>query len=124
MLYASARKLFALNTNGKERWERAGDGTAWSAPAVGDDGILYTGYSDAKVYALDALTGQTKWEFATDDGLICFPALGANAALFFQCEGDSKVYALNRQTGRPLWTALQDPTPGPVRPALASGKKK
>ena len=122
MLYASARRLFALGTNGRERWERQGDGTAWAAPAVGDNGILYTGYSDSKVYALDALTGQTKWVFATNDGLICFPALGANAALFFQCEGDSKAYALNRQTGRPLWTATQDPTQGPPRPTLASGK--
>ena len=95
MLYASARNLFAVNTNGKERWERAGDGTAWSAPAVGSNGILYTGYSDSKVYALDAMTGQTKWEFATNDGLICFPALGTTSAVYFQCEGDSKVYALN-----------------------------
>jgi len=124
MLYASARKLFALSANGKERWERAGAGTAWSAPAVGDNGVLYTGYSDSKVYALDALTGRTKWEFATNDGLICFPALGANAALFFQCEGDSKVYALNRQTGRPLWTVAQDATPGAQTILVAAPAKK
>jgi len=124
MLYASARKLFALSANGKERWERAGAGTAWSAPAVGDNGVLYTGYSDSKVYALDALTGRTKWEFATNDGLICFPALGANAALFFQCEGDSKVYALNRQTGRTLWTAAQDATPGAQTIFVSTPAKK
>ena len=122
-LYASARKLFALRTNGKERWERAGNGTAWSAPAVGENGVLYTGYSDSKVYALDAATGGTKWAFATNDGLICFPALGTASAVYFQCEGDSKVYALNRQTGRALWTAAQDPTQGPVRPAAARVKK-
>ena len=124
MLYASARKLFALRTNGQERWERAGDGTAWSAPAVGDNGILYTGYSDSKVYALDASTGSVKWAFATNDGLISFPALGTASAVYFQCEGDSKVYALNRQTGRALWTAAQDPTQGPVRLGLAARVKK
>ena len=77
-MYASAQRLFALRaSNGKVRWGLAGGGSAWSAPAVGGNGTLYSGYNDSHVYALDAATGRTKWQFATDDGLICFPTVGS-----------------------------------------------
>ena len=117
-LYVSARKLYALRTNGQVRWERAGAGSAWSAPAIAPNGLLYAGYNNSTVYALDAATGAAKWQFATNDGLLCFPALGMDATVYFQCEGDSKVYALNRQTGQPRWSAALDPLPA-VKPTRA-----
>jgi len=120
ILYASAQKLFAIRaSNGKERWERSGGGSAWSAPVIGDNGMVYAGYNDSQVYALDATTGRTKWQFVTNDGLLCFPSLGLDGLVYFQCQGDSKVYAVNRGTGQPRWVAAQDPLPSSVKPVVA-----
>jgi len=120
ILYASAQKLFAIRaSNGKERWERSGGGSAWSAPVIGDNGMVYAGYNDSQVYALNAATGRTRWQFATNDGLLCFPTLGLDGTVYFQCQGDSKVYALNRSTGQPRWVVAQDPLPSSVKPVVA-----
>lgn len=120
ILYASAQKLFAIRaSNGKERWERSGGGSAWSAPVIGDNSVVYVGYNDLQMYALNAATGRTKWQFDTGDGLLCFPTLGPDGTVYFQCEGDSKIYALSRGTGRPRWIADQDPLPSSAQPVVA-----
>lgn len=120
VLYASADRLFAIRAStGKERWAVSGAGGAWSAPAVGENGVLYVGYNDANIYALDTASGRTKWQFATDDGLLCFPTLGSDGVVYFQAEGDSKIYALNRGTGLVRWVAAQDPLPSSVKPVIS-----
>ena len=120
ILYASAQKLFAVRiSNGKERWELSGGGSAWSMPVIGDNDVVYAGYNDSQVYALDAATGRTKWQFDTNDGLLCFPALGADGTVYFQCEGDGKVYALNQETGQARWIVDQPLLPSSVKPIVA-----
>ena len=124
LVYVSAQRLFALRaSNGKERWEKGGGGSEWSAPAVGGNGTLYAGYNDANLYALDAATGRDRWQFATDDGLLCFPTVGSEGTVFFQCEGDGKVYGLNWESGRARWVTAQDPLPSaqPAGSQPASG---
>ena len=85
--------------------------------------MLYVGYDDSHVYALNALTGHVQWQFATNDSLLCFPALGTDGTVYFQCGTSSRVYALNHLNGTPRWIAAQDALPPtPVATASVTGR--
>src|SRR5438046_6480112 len=48
-------------------WKVKFDGSGSSPVIV--DGVLYVGSADGAVYALDAMTGATKWRFQTGERL-------------------------------------------------------
>jgi polyvinyl alcohol dehydrogenase (cytochrome) len=96
---------------------------AGSQPAI-VDGSLYVGSTDAKLYALDAKTGATRWAFdlsqvvgpvtsANPDPVRDGPAV-ADGSVFF---GDSHgyVYAVDQRTGRLRWATPMDTTNPEVR---------
>jgi eukaryotic-like serine/threonine-protein kinase len=64
-------------------------------------GTVYFGGYDKKVYALDAATGDKKWEFLAGDNFQSSPAY-ADGVLYVTCY-DKKVYALDAKTGSKLW---------------------
>ncbi len=72
-----------------------------SSPAV-HDGTLYAGWKDGMVQAVDARTGEVRWEFQA--GSYCFssPALAGGVV----CIGndDGCLYALDAGSGHLLWT--------------------
>lgn len=71
-----------------------------SSPAV-DQGIVYFGSGDGNVYALDAITGQLKWKFATGDVVHASPAVAAGTV--YVGSFDSWFYALDARTGELKW---------------------
>ncbi len=94
-----------------------------SQPAV-VDGTLYVGSTDAKVYALDARTGATRWVYdltpvagpwtaAHPDPVRDGPAV-ADGTVYF---GDSRGYlfAVSQYTGRLRWATLLDTVNPDVR---------
>ncbi|MEU7755572.1 PQQ-binding-like beta-propeller repeat protein [Micromonospora sp. NPDC049171] len=87
------------------------DGANGSQPAV-VDGVLYVGSRDSKFYALDAVTGATKWVFDrtpiagpsdvnNPNPSRSGPAVSGNLVVF----GDNRgyLYALNKETGALVW---------------------
>lgn len=62
---------------------------------------LYIGSGDEHVYALDALTGAKKWEFAALDVIHAAPAV-VNG-LVYVGSWDRNLYALDATTGRERW---------------------
>lgn len=60
------RKVYAINADGKKKWEFAMGGKVQSSPAIGSDGTVYVGSFDQKVYAIKA-DGTKTWEFAPDE---------------------------------------------------------
>jgi hypothetical protein len=42
-----------LDTGGGKKWEFATDGYVVSSPVIGEDGLVYIGSFDGKVYALE-----------------------------------------------------------------------
>jgi outer membrane protein assembly factor BamB len=71
-----------------------------SSPVVAN-GMLYVGCGEGTFYALDAETGQKKWEYKTSDVIHSSPAYASNTVYFGSW--DSYLYALNAIDGSLKW---------------------
>ena len=71
-------------------------------PSIGNDGTVYVGSVDKKVYSLDGQTGVKKWEFETGGMVISSPVIGPNNTVYVGSY-DKKVYALDGKTGAKKW---------------------
>ena len=71
-----------------------------SSPVLGG-GAVFFGSGDGHVYALDAVSGDLKWKFATGDVVHASPAY-ADGVVFFG-SWDSYFYAVDAQTGKQKW---------------------
>jgi len=71
-----------------------------SSPAIGDDGTIYIGSNDKKVYALDGITGVKKWEFLTADEIHTSPVIGPDGILYIG-SNDGNTYALATSSKSP-----------------------
>lgn len=64
--YGSGTTVTAVTLNaGIEKWKVTTGGSNISSPVV-NNGILYIGNQDNKLYAIDAITGVMKWSFLTN----------------------------------------------------------
>ena len=78
------RYIYALNSNGTERW-RYGKTGGWisSAPALAEDGTLYVGSWDCKLYAFNP-DGTLKWNVGASGGSIdSSPAIADDGTIYF-----------------------------------------
>ncbi len=74
------------------------------------NGVLYTGCYDNNLYALSAGTGEFKWKYPTDGGIVSRPAV-ADDTVFIGSE-DKRIHAVSMRSGKVSWTYFTD---GPVR---------
>ena len=65
------------------------------------NGLIYVGCGEGVFYALDATTGEKKWEFKTGDVIHSSPAY-ADQTVYFG-SWDSYLYALNAADGKLKW---------------------
>lgn len=73
-------------------------------------GIVFFGSSsEGKVYALDAATGQVRWEFFTEGPVRMAPT--AAGGKVYAGSDDGKVYCLAAADGRVVWTFAAAPSP-------------
>lgn len=80
-----------------------GEAKIFATPVLGPDGTLYQGASH--LYALDATTGDKKWQTSTGDALFTgSPAIGGGGTLYIGCD-DTYVYSLNMKNGDMQWKA-------------------
>ena len=61
-------------------------------PSIGNDGTVYVGSLDKKVYALDGQTGVKLWEFETGALVESSPAIGSDGTVYVGSH-DNKLYA-------------------------------
>lgn len=80
-------------------WEFDTGDEVHSSPAV-SDGHVYVGSDNAKVYCLDANTGNKVWEFETYGEVCSSPAVSDG---YVYVGGGSKVYCLDANTGNKAW---------------------
>ncbi len=100
--------LYALNArNGKKVWTRVvGDG--FSSPAccfysrAFRHGLLFVGYRDGKVAAVQSRTGRVVWSFNAGGDVQAAPRL--KDGVVYLGSGNGKVYALDATTGRKKWS--------------------
>jgi outer membrane protein assembly factor BamB len=71
-----------------------------SSPVV-DDGTVYFGGGDGKLYALDARSGKQLWNFATAGRVRSTPAVAGGTVYFGSMDGN--FFALDRKTGELKW---------------------
>jgi polyvinyl alcohol dehydrogenase (cytochrome) len=78
-------------------------------------GLLFVGGGDRKVYALDAKSGCTRWEFATEAVVrtaISFgPLSGTDQFAVFFGDVRANAYAVNATTGALLWKTMVEDHP-------------
>ncbi len=88
-------------THSSPLWRAKTSGVLTSAPAVDEEGTVYFGSYDKKVYALYP-DGSEKWTFTTGGAIHAAPALGAGDTLYVASE-DKYLYALDTEAGNVLW---------------------
>jgi outer membrane protein assembly factor BamB len=97
-------KIYAYNvSNLAARWvyPREGNLQPFVGGLVMARGTLIIGGSDGKVYALDSITGDKKWEFTTGDKIWATPAVDGDTVYIGSF--DKKLYALNVSDGGKKW---------------------
>jgi outer membrane protein assembly factor BamB len=84
------------------------------------NGIVYVGSSDwFKVNAIDAATGELKWDFTTKGDPWCSPAV-SNGVVYIGATG-GYLYALNALSGAELWKVKTDAALKTVDPVRFDG---
>jgi outer membrane protein assembly factor BamB len=76
----------------------------WSTPVV-RDGVVYFGSVDHNLYAVDAVTGELRWDFETEGGIASTPLVVEDVVYFGSF--DSKFYAVDAGTGEEKWVFEQ-----------------
>jgi outer membrane protein assembly factor BamB len=83
--------------NGETIWEFNTDTSLYAAPNVHDGIVLLAGDS-GQLFALDAVTGEQRWEpFTIDQPLRCWPTVVNGQALIAGCDG--RLHLVDVKTG-------------------------
>jgi len=128
------RNVYAVDAHtGDREWTYETDGIVISSPLV-KQGTVFVGgncqnlecernYSAPKrdhgvLHAIDAATGDTKWQYRTGDGIMSSPAVDGNT--LYVGSSDGAVHAVDTRDGRRRW---RYPTDAIVQstPAVAGG---
>jgi len=92
--------FFAVNPDGSKKWEFALDDVVFSSPALAEDGTVYFGSEDHRLYALGP-KGKKKWTFTTGGRVTSSPAIGRDGTVYVG-SGDKKLYAVSAD-GKKEW---------------------
>jgi outer membrane protein assembly factor BamB len=108
-------QMIAFVRNGATRqalWKFPTGDEIWSSPAL-NNGILYIGSVDRKLYAVDAKTSEVRWRFPPASEIVDTPTvteIGVIVDSPFVDDGvvyigsfDQNLYAVSAETGKELW---------------------
>ncbi|MBI4834751.1 MAG: PQQ-binding-like beta-propeller repeat protein [Planctomycetes bacterium] len=97
-------KIYCLNlSNGALIWNYRTGGTEFSSPVISDNTLyMGSGFPNAKVIAIDALTKQFLWETQLEQIVYSSPAI-SGTVLVVGCNS-GKYYALDKTTGEIIWS--------------------
>lgn len=102
-----------LRKPGKLFWKFKTGGYIWSSPAVDEEGNVYVGSYDNRLYAF-APDGTLLWSFEADGGIGTSPAIGPNGMIYFGDDAGT-FYALNKDGSyRLIWRLGVRIRTGPV----------
>lgn len=108
---ASDGRAYAVNaTNGAFRWRSTAISTVYNC-AVADDGSVYVGSTNGKLYAFSS-SGTQKWVYQMQSKATCAPAIGLDGTVYIGSQ-DMNLYAVNPlgtekwfyRTGGPIYSA-------------------
>ncbi|HUW46962.1 MAG TPA: PQQ-binding-like beta-propeller repeat protein, partial [Dehalococcoidia bacterium] len=95
------RYLYAVEIGSAEpEWrfpqEKPAGNWFWASPVI-NEGIVYAGCLDGRVYAIEAKTGEKLWEFDSGNPIVSSPVLMENLLIVANEAGN--VYVINPETG-------------------------
>ena len=102
-------KMYAINSDGTEKWSYTTGAQVRSGAAVGADGTVYFGSNDASLYALNS-DGSLKWTFATGARIEPHPIIGADGTIYVG-SSDGNFYAVNPDGSQKWAFATADANP-------------
>ena len=70
----------------------------WATPII-NEGIVYAGCLDGRVYAIEAKTGKKLWEFDAEDPIVTSPVLMNNLLVVINESGTVYVFDLSAEFG-------------------------
>ena len=92
------KKVYAIKADGTEKWTLLTEGRFPSSPAIGFDGTIYMGATEAnKLYAINP-DGTVKWAFQTGGTVHSSPSIGSDGTIYVG-SGDGNIYAINSASG-------------------------
>ncbi len=100
--------VIVLDQNsGEEQWSVRTGNTNRSTPTVVDGTVYVAGGSDALIYAIDLVTGMTKWTKRLEYPAIYEAPIYDNGVLYVTSylSNDAKAVALNANNGDKIWEA-------------------
>ncbi len=117
---SQAGSLTALNAAGTKLWEFATwapyhmAGAILASPSIGKDGAIYVGgLFDPNLYALDPVTGETRWACSfvgkTDPNNpkagcpLTAPVVAADGTIYQTLLDDTRLFAIGPEDGQILW---------------------
>lgn len=105
-IYAVSRKgeISAYTLNGKKLWEKRAakkEKEISSGVSVGA-GIVVVGSASGMLYALDAATGEPKWQRKLSGSILAPSLINSDRVVTFA--NDGTVYGTDVNTGEPVWT--------------------
>ena len=95
--------LYAINTNGTQKWKYPTGSSIFSSPAVGHNGTVYVGSYDDYLHAINA-NGTEKWKYETGNEIDSSPALGPDGTVYVGSK-DNNLHAINAN-GTKKWKYL------------------
>ncbi len=97
-------KSVAFDDNGRERAERYMMTPFIGAPCIANGLVLVRPRDRAVLYAIDAASGQIRWQTRSDRG---WYLIGAAQGRLYTYDG--ALQCLDTATGRPIWKTVLDP---------------
>jgi outer membrane protein assembly factor BamB len=95
--------LYAINLrDGSKVWSLELGGAVIYSPTLSEDGTIYISTLARNLLAIDAATGQVKWQRSFEENLWAQPALNDDRLYFGDLSG--QVYALSSTDGSNIWT--------------------
>jgi len=99
-------KLYAINSNGTQRWNFTAGDWVISSPAISSDGTIYFGSEDNNLYAINS-DGTEKWRYSTGNSIISSPAISSDGTVFIGSR-DNKLHAIGKRNIPPIADAGLD----------------
>jgi outer membrane protein assembly factor BamB len=129
--FGSGDKCFyALTLDGQPKWAMTTEAPVYCS-ASADDGTIFFGTNGARIYAVDAETGDIRWVFSKFNYSVESQVVVSGDSVYFGA-WDGYVYALDKATGNLKWRewSLKAQEGGPRRyysaadcpPVVADGK--
>jgi hypothetical protein len=81
-------------------WKFKTGNPVYSSPAVGQDGTVYIGSWDSKLYALNGRNGAVRWTFKSGDAIESSPVIGSEGFVHIG-SNDGKLYSFKSSSSGP-----------------------